>query len=260
MVLRVLLILILLAAWQGVQAACSRTLRVPFEDWRPYAYLDAAGDPAGMDIDLLRAVVREAGCAVAFQFDIPRKRRLLMFQKGELDVLLDASVTPERRAYAWFTQPYRDEEVAAFVLAQDAAGAQVRSLEAALLARMPLLVPSDGWYGDSYARLLGGFESLGLVTRYEDYARAIELISGERGRIVIGDRFALLDAANRQGGHLLVALPFVVNDGPVHFMLSRRSLRQSDATALDEAVARLTERGVLHDIRNRYLDRLTSSR
>lgn len=259
MSLRVLLILLSLLA-PCAQAACSRALRVPFEDWRPYSYLDLGGQPAGMDVELVQAMAREAGCTVAFQFDIPRKRRLLMFQRGELDLLLDASDTQERHSYAWFTRPYRDEEVVAFVLAQDGPGQQTRSLEAALLARMSIIVPTDGWYGDSYARLVGGFDSLGLVTRYEDYARAIQLITGGRGRVVIGDRFALLDAANQQGRSLLATLPFVVNSGPVHFMLSRRSLVQGDYLALDRAVGRLAERGVLGDIRNRYLDRLTSSR
>ncbi|WP_460533746.1 substrate-binding periplasmic protein [Chitinimonas naiadis] len=255
---RTCLIMLLLVAALPTWAACSRVLRVPFEQWRPYAYRDVAGQPAGMEIELLQRIAQEAGCKLSFQYDIPRKRRLLMFQQGELDVLLAASDTPARRAYAWFSLPYREEEVVPFALPADSSVHGLVSLDMVLAARLALIVPSDGWYGARYAHLLDEFDRAGLLTRYESYEQAARQLGGGRGQLVIGDRYALLDAARLVGVGRLVQLPFHVNRDVVHLMLSKRSLQPGDLTAIDAAIRRLEQQGILRDIRMRYLDRLVA--
>ncbi|QDQ25878.1 amino acid ABC transporter substrate-binding protein [Chitinimonas arctica] len=256
---RVLLVLLSILAGAPSLAACSRVLRVPFEDWPPYAFLASGRQPAGMEVEMLTAVAREAGCPVKFVFDIPRKRRGLMLRQGELDLLLAASDTAERRQYAWFTRPYRNEDVAAFTLRGNHSASRLTSLVMALQGRYGLIAPSDGWYGATFDGLVREFAAAGLLTRYESYAQAMRMLGGDRGQVLIGDRFALLDAA-RQNDIKLLSLPFNVNHDPVHFMLSRRSLQESDLAALNRAIVRLERRGTLSDIRARYLDSLTSSR
>lgn len=253
-----LILLLVLAALPG-ETACSRVLRVPFEHWRPYAYLDAAGQPAGLEVALLAAISHEAGCRIRYLQDIPRKRRLLMFQQGELDLLLAASDTPERRRYAWFSLPYREEEVQPFTLDGDESVRKLISLEQVLAARLPLIVPSDGWYGARYARLLQSFEAAGLLTRYEQYGQAIRLLNGGRGRVVIGDRYALLLAA-RDSDTRLAEMDFMVNRDKVHLMLNQHSLTPADRDALDGAIRRLIQRGALQAIRARYLSGAVDSR
>ncbi|HEY9104991.1 substrate-binding periplasmic protein [Chitinimonas sp.] len=250
---RACLILLLVLATTSGEAACSRVLRVPFEHWRPYAYLDAAGKPTGLEVALLKAIGQEAGCHIRYLQDIPRKRRLLMFRQGEIDLLLAASDTPERQAYAWFSLPYREEEVLPFALAGDESVRSLTSLDMVLAARLPLIVPSDGWYGARYARLLQDFETAGLLTRYERYEQAARLLASGRGRVVIGDRYALRLSA-REAGAQLAEMDFVINRDPVHLMLSKRSLLPADRDALDGAIRRLIQRGTLQAIRARYLN------
>lgn len=253
MLFRCILFLLLdLSLIPSATAACSRALRVPVEDWPPYAYRDVGKQPAGLDIELLQAVAREAGCVLQFHFDIPRKRRLLMFQQGELDLLIAASITAERRAYAYFTRPYRDEVVAALIRAEDATSLNLVSLEQLLQKRIALVVPNAGWYGDAYARLLPAFEAAGLITRYEDYAQGVRQLAAGRGKVLIGDYEALL-VAGKAGQLSLTTLPFDINRNPVHFMLSRASLGAADLASLDRAILSLVRRGELRAIAARYL-------
>lgn len=251
-----LFVLVALLVSCAAHAACSRTLRVPFEDWPPYAQRDARGEPAGLDFELLRAVAEQAGCKLAFVYDLPRKRRLLMFQQGALDLLVAASATEERRGYAWFTRSYRDEEMAALARSGDAVALATGSLDELLARRIPVIAPNSGWYGADYERLQASFESAGLLTRYEGYANGVRLLLFERGRVLIGDRYALADSIRSQAIPGIAALPFSVNRSPVHFMLSRQSLTPADLAALDQAVAQLERRGALRAIRNRYLGTL----
>ncbi len=92
--------------------ACRMTMAL--EQWPPYLYRDAQGNYTGLDLELLRAIFKEARCTLLSVPELPTARRQLLFQKGELDLLPAASDTSERHAYARFTVSYRDETVGIF--------------------------------------------------------------------------------------------------------------------------------------------------
>ena len=71
-------------------AVCTRPLRVPFEDWRPYSFVSAGGHHTGLETEILAAVAHELGCEVEYVNGLPRNRRLPMLAAGELDLLLAA--------------------------------------------------------------------------------------------------------------------------------------------------------------------------
>ncbi|MGK5055044.1 substrate-binding periplasmic protein [Janthinobacterium sp. RB2P8] len=77
-------------------------------------YRDAQGKYTGLDLELLKAIFKEARCTLVTLPELPTARRQLLFQKGELDLLPAASDTSERHAYARFSMSYRDETVGIF--------------------------------------------------------------------------------------------------------------------------------------------------
>ena len=101
----------LLGASAGAKAC---VLRVGWEPYGVYTFRDADGQATGIDIEMMRTVAKEVGCRTHFT-ERPWARILLEIEQGELEVTTSASRNREREAFAHFSRPYREAEVALFV-------------------------------------------------------------------------------------------------------------------------------------------------
>ncbi len=246
---RRLLTALLLSLPMLAAATCSQPWRVPFEDWRPYSFLDAAGRPAGLEVELLAALARELGCTVSYVPHVPRNRRLPLLAGGELDLLVAASYDGPGADVSWFTRPYRHEEFAAFMRV-GAPGAAVppRSLNAALEAGLRLLAHR----GPSVVPAVDAFAARDRLTGFEDYAKGLELLRYGRGDVLLGDRLAVLYAAQAEG-LALVELAEPVSRDVVTYKLSRKRFDEAAVRRINEAILRLDAQGELQRIRARWL-------
>lgn len=243
---------LLWALAQGAQAACSKPLTMVAEEWPPYSYTDTDGQQMGLDIALARAIVGEAGCALVILPAVPPVRRTLLFEQGQVDLLLAASDRPARHRVARFTIAYRQETVGLFALASHAAAYRaVDSFAAVDALGLSVLAPRVGWYGPAFARHVPTLRGAGRLYDYGTIDQGMRMLSAERAQLIIGDVAALNDAASQ--AHLtLHQLPVAVYSTPVHLMLSRASTTAADVAALDAAIARLEQSGALRTIRMRY--------
>ncbi|KAF0813087.1 hypothetical protein IGB42_02487 [Andreprevotia sp. IGB-42] len=234
-------------------AACSKTMSVVPEDWAPYSYKNAQGQFVGLDLELMQAIFKEAGCKLEYKTNIPRIRRHVMHKDGQLDVLFAASETEERKQFSWFTKAYRDEVTGLFARGDDLGRfARVRGFADVLSAREAILAPNAGWYGNDYAKSLPDLMAAGLVQHFESFEQGLRMLKAQRADLLMGDVGAVL-YMSRQTVKLNVAqLPFTPNSDPVHLMLSKKSTTEADVQALDAAIARLEKRGDLAKIRARY--------
>lgn len=243
---RLLLALLPLLAPLAALAGCSRALRVPFEDWQPYSFVDSQGHHTGLETELLAAVAHEAGCTVTYVREVPRNRRLLMLRAGELDLLIAAS--PDASTVAWYTRPYRQEMFGVFMRAGEPAPA-ARTLEELLQAGQRLLTHR----GPVSMPIVNAFNARGLATWFEDYAKGVQLLQLHRGDVLLGDSLAIANAA-RAADVPLVELPIPVLHDAVSYKLSRQSLTEGDLHAFNLAIQRLESRGELQRIRDRWLN------
>jgi len=234
----------LLIAPLGALAVCSRPLRVPFEDWRPYSFM-ADGHHTGLETELLATVAREAGCRISYVRDVPRDRRLPMLLAGQLDLLIAA--TPRPGDEAWYTRPYRDEVLGVFMRA-DEARMEARSLDELLRARLRLVTHR----GPAIVPLIQDFESRGLLTRFEAYAMGVKAMQRHQGDVLLGDSVAIAYAA-RAADVPLMELPIQFVRDPVTYKLSRKSLTEAHRDAFNQAIQRLEARGELQRISERWL-------
>lgn len=224
-------------------AACTRPLRVPFEDWRPYSFM-ADGQHTGLETELLAVVAQEAGCRVIYVPEVPRNRRLPMLLAGELDLLIAA--TPRADA-AWYTRPYRDEVLGVFMRAEEAR-LDARSLDELLRANLRLVTHR----GPALVPIVNDFKARGLLTWFEEYARGVQLMQAGHGDVLLGDSVAIAFAA-RAADIPLIELPITLLRDPVTYKLSRKSLTAADLRAFNLAIQRLEARGELQRIRDRWL-------
>ncbi len=232
--------------------ACSRPVSLATGEWEPYGYRDAQGRFTGIDADMVRAIFSEAGCSLVELRSMPASRNLQLFGQGEIDMMTGASRTAEREKLAWFTQPYRNETVGLFSLADEGARyTDIRSFAEFLGRPLTLLAPRAGWYGNSYAKNAQLLRTLGRLSEFSDFSQGIRMLAAGRGSFILGDAAAVEHAAARQGVRIQ-PLPFWVVEAPVSLMLNKARLTAGDVQRLDAAIERLRKRGVFDRIRGAY--------
>lgn len=89
-----------------------------FTEWKPLQYLDDSGNPVGIQIDLSKAVLKEMGCEIKFDFGT-WSDSLKKIESGKIDFTANATATPEREKYGIFSAPYRRDEFVIFVKQKD---------------------------------------------------------------------------------------------------------------------------------------------
>ncbi|MFL6659508.1 MAG: substrate-binding periplasmic protein [Massilia sp.] len=232
--------------------ACTAPVRMGTGQLEPYGYYDAQHRYTGLDADMVRAIMREAGCTLVELPLMPDGRNLLMFEKGQVDLMAGASITPERLKLARFSVPYREERVGLFALADgfDQYTA-VDSFSEFLGLQLRMLAPRAGWYGEEFARQVPWLRDHGRLSQFSDIAQGVRMLKAGRAPFMLGDAAGIEHAAARQGVKVR-PLPFWVVDAPVHLMLSRATLSEADVREIDAAIARLERRGALAAIRQAY--------
>ncbi|NRR31886.1 transporter substrate-binding domain-containing protein [Oxalobacteraceae bacterium] len=228
------------------------TLKMALEQWPPYVYSHPKTGPTGIDLELARAILKEAGCTLSVLPELPTARRALMFRQGELDLLLAASETKERRGFARFSLAYRQEMVGIFATsARLPKLRQINSFEAIGRQKLNLLVPKVGWYGPDYARAQPALEQEGRLSTFGNFQQGLRMLDAGRADLIMGDTLAVRYEARKQGVRI-AALPFVPLRAPVHLMLNALSTTQADLDAINAAIVRLEQRGVLEELRAKH--------
>jgi polar amino acid transport system substrate-binding protein len=231
-------------------AACE--LSMALEQWPPYLYRQPNAGPAGLDWELAQAILKEAGCKLVLKPELPTARRQRQFEQGQLDLMLSASQTPERRRYARFSIAYRHETVGVFARASTQRHFQhLSSFDALVRDKASLLAPKVGWYGAAYARAQPTLTATGRLSTFLNFAQGLRMLDAGRADLILGDALALRHEA-RQQGMAISALPLVVLRAPVHLMLNKSSTTQADLGHINAAITRLEQQGVLGAIRSRY--------
>ncbi|CUI08490.1 substrate-binding periplasmic protein [Massilia antarctica] len=232
--------------------ACSRPLNMVSEEWPPYSFTNEDNLQTGLDMDMAKAILKEAGCTLVTAPPLPTVRRMLLFERGDFNLMLAATDTQERRRFARFSDAYRSETVALFVLARDYARyAGIGGMAALARGESAVLAPRVGWYGADFARAAPSLRASGRLFDFGTFEQGMRMLGAGRAPLIMGDRAAVLYEAQRQK-LVLRQLPFVVHQAPVHLMLSRASTTDDDLARINAAIARLEKNGTLQALRERY--------
>jgi polar amino acid transport system substrate-binding protein len=227
-------------------------LRMASESWPPYIYSGSNGEAMGADVELVRAIMQEAGCTLDIVAELPTLRREVLFRQGKLDLMLAASRTEERRGYARFSAAYRHERVGLFAATdKQAQYAKIDSFDAIARQRIAVLAPRAGWYGPDYARAASAQDAGAWRNTFGTFRQGIQMFRAGRAELIMGDAAALQHEA-RQQGVALAALPYVPFSAPVHLMLNAASTTPGELDRINGAIARLEQSGALATIRARY--------
>lgn len=223
-------------------------LKVGFDAWEPYHYLGQAAQPQGLDIDILQALTRELNCELQL---VPGDwaNLLSQLQAGELDVLPGASKNAERESYAWFSDAYRQEQFV--LLTRTEMEMDYADFPAFIEAGHTIGVVSGYYYGDLINQLYGEKPQAFVNAQISELNLARlqdEEISG-----ALEDSFVAAAIIRRKGlsqqiqRHSLSLAP-----SEVYFMLSKKSISESQLAEFNQAISALQQNGSLAELISRY--------
>jgi polar amino acid transport system substrate-binding protein len=250
----VVLVGTMLALPAGGVAAAECELRVGWEPYAPYTYADETGEVTGADIELIRTLADEVGCAAEFA-ELPWARILREVEHGTLDVSTSTSWTPERTEWAWFSEPYRATEMAIYVRRGEVGRFELESLADIAAQEFRLGVITDYYYGDEYQALTADARYDPWIDGATDYATNIrKLSSGRIGGYLVED-VAVMEAELARLGlsEEVERYPLPIKGEQLRFMFSRKTVEAELVAAIDDALARLRADGRLAAITSKYL-------
>lgn len=236
----------------AADAACDKPLTISSSEYAPYISRDKQGNWSGLDVELVRAIFKEAGCDYSYAPLVAPQRMVEMVSVGKTDIMLAATASDERRKTNRFGLAYRNESVSLVGLAgKVGAYRDITSFPLLRERGVRLLIPNAGWFGQDYAHALPGLREARLAVEFTYINLGIRMLAAGRGALMMSDTAAMFAAA-KQEGVAIEALPFTVIDTPVHMMFSKASVSEHDIAQLNAATARLEKKGALQAIRAAY--------
>lgn len=225
-----------------------------WDPWEPYQYEIAGGQVFGLDVDLLTAVVRNADCDIAFQKGTWRDL-LHQIQDGEIHLLGGATRTPDREEFAYFTDPYRDEQFSLYVATDRLGELADKPFEQFMEDGLRFGVVEDYLYGDPVT----AFQDDPQYRDRFDYSAMAEtnvsrLLDGEVDGI-IEDKFvgaSIIRHKNLQDA--ISPHPLRLTSNPVSIMVSRASVDDELFARINQSVQELQANGAIDKVLAQYLN------
>jgi polar amino acid transport system substrate-binding protein len=228
------------------------TLKVGWDPYEPYQYQDADGTMRGMDVEIVRDLAQNAGCNVSFTRGA-WKDLLAEMKDGSIDVLMAATVTPDREAYAAFSPAYRRESFVVLTRAADATTLGNLDLDKLVKAGKHIGITDGYYYGDQVTAVIQGDESRSAFV----LSPVAEL---NYTRLVAGELDALIDDPNvaaaivkRKGlGEQVMRSSTDITSGDVSFMFSKKTVPAARVSKFNEALVARRGDGSLERLIARY--------
>jgi polar amino acid transport system substrate-binding protein len=226
-----------------------------WELWYPYQYRNAEQELVGLDFDIFNAVIQQAKLDVNYTEELPWKRHINYIKSGVVDLAMGASMTDERRKFAYFSLPYRFETVNLFVRKGMAKKMPLHSLSDIIDSSYLIGVEGGYFYGKQYQELINQRAFQAHISEVLDLERNVTLLL--KGHI---DGFfvdpvtlnAFVKKYNMQDEFELHPLP--VYSAKIHIMLSKKTHAPGVIRQLNQAIVTLQENGTLDSIIQHWTD------
>lgn len=234
--------------WPCQRAVVSRSS----DQMPPFSFRDPQHKLTGYRIEFIQQLFARLGCDLEILTDLPWKRSLMLLKEGEVDVLMNASMSAQRAEFAWFSMPYEQEQLALFVKA----GTQLPIKELPDIVRLGYQVGliRGNHYGDTIHSLFQQPDTKSKIVEAIDRQSLGQLLL--RGRIQLyldyypNGVLALQNTAQQQ---LIVQHPLPPQQiGQVYFMLSRHSVSPAFVRQLNKELSLMLQDGSIEKLRQKY--------
>lgn len=236
-------------AEQVAVPACSLTMGI--DAWEPYQYMSVGNTVTGLDVELVQAVAKDMKCGL----DVVQGswlELLTLLKDGNIDFVLGASKTADREAFAYFSEPYRQERFQLYVRRDDSA-LSYDSLQAFVAAGHKVGVVNEYFYGDEVAALYEDDNHrdkfIGAIISELNMARLLdEEIDG-----LLEDSFVGASILRRKGlDKYIVPHSISLGSSDVYVMFSKASVTEQQVQQFNTGLARLKADGSYEHIVEKY--------
>jgi ABC-type amino acid transport substrate-binding protein len=245
-------VLLFIFSFFGHAFAQTHILTVCTFPMAPYTIRDAKGNVSGLEVDLARALVEEAGFEPVF-VDYPWNRALEMLKHGALDILMTMSKTPEREAFTHFLGVSTHQTYVLFVRKENA-GIVIETMDDFMKGDFLFGIRQNFFYSEEFNTRLSSDESFrkhfALSPQINTNLKRVKLghLTGCIGDSILTGYQVRMDPAYKDLRQ--IHTPFFKSH-PVYFGASRK-LSQDRLSKLEEAYQTLKKKGVFDAIIHRY--------
>jgi ABC-type amino acid transport substrate-binding protein len=219
-------------------------------EWLPFWEMGADSTPTGFDIDIMKAVVKEAGFTLNFTLvEMPWKRQLYSIENGVIDIIVSATRKKEREQYAYFLGPYRQETVALYARIGESGNYSIDKIEDLLKYSNIRIGANQGVvYGDRIDSVL--FQLGTKVQRVADYKKKNRLkLKAKRVDFFLG--YPLVEELVKDSAIEQHPMPPVIVDD-IYMMVSKKSCSPEVFDALKVSFDTIKANGVYDSIVDFY--------
>jgi len=246
--IRVLIFSYILIAFNAF-ADCTLLVRVT--DYIPQYYQDDSGKWKGISIELLEALLNEANCKPIYK-KTPWKRALSQLKYGKLDMMLNLSMTDERKEFLYFIGPQRDESIVLIV--RDDFDFKINTFDDFKKLPKKIGIDNGAYYGKSFDSKYKNDPVFALkFHKIINTDQHILMLNLRRTNGFFGDSYNMAYKIKTQEiAKKLKIYPFIVNQESVYFGLSKKSVSKELQDKLQIAYEAVKLRGGFEEILARY--------
>jgi len=244
--------LLLLLGWLALMVPASaqdRPLRVGWEEFPPIQISDT-GDRPGIDIELVRLLLKDAGYAIQLR-KMPWNRVLVQMEHGDLDIALAASVTDERRSYAEWTDSYRTERTVLWGLTGGAP--KVDNLRSLLGTKVRIGYLRGSVFSGEFEELAKDRQFQSLLVPVNAMKPALAMLRAGRLEYILEDLSTFANLLARSPGAPVEQVA-TINLDKLHFMVSKKTIERDPeiVTRLNAALGRLKKARAIERVLMKY--------
>lgn len=234
------------------QVTAKQNLAVGWELWYPYQYHNKNRELVGLDFDIFNAVVNHAGLSVTYT-ELPWKRHVHYIKTGQMDVAMGSSFTSKREEFAFFSLPYRKEQVNLFVRNQDLKEIKLSSLSEIIGSRFMIGIESGYYYGEEFQSLIQNPKFQDHISEVIDLEENIKLlINGHLDGILVDPvtMAAFVKKYRLEGQFSKHSLPIYQAD--IHLMFSKKTFTPQLVERINKSIIALKTEGEIEKIINNW--------
>lgn len=223
-----------------------------FDAWEPYQYADVGERVAGLDIELVAAVVKGMECQLTYQqgtwVDL-----LMGLKQGNVDILLGASKTETREQFAFFSDAYRMEEFSLYIRSGDETKMNYGTLSEFTQNGNKIGIVEDYIYGPEVSTFLDNPDSSKyFVNAIMGELNVARLLDGDIDGY-LEDSFVGASLLRRKAlSSYIVAQGITIQTGDAYVMFSQKSVTQEQVNGFNTQLKEVKNSGVYQDILNKY--------
>ena len=211
-----------------------------FTEWKPLQYLNKSGIPTGIQIDLVKKILKEMDCQLKFNFGTWAEN-LEQIKLGEVDFTANASKTIERQTWGLFSTPYRKDEFTVYVKQEDKEKFKFNSIEALKKSGFKLGLTQNYMHGSEIEAWQNESQYKNQLTYVEFADQNFErLFNNEidgllEDPLVVSYRLRAKDFERR-----VIALPIRTFGRDVSFIFSKKNFDQAFIEKFNQALNKVT--------------------